>query len=106
MNGSDVPRMKLSIDGNQELFVFGVFPQKTVSISGVSIGNVQVGVYNNQGTLSDSNCDYNKVIGTASMTKGLLHIVRITGYDASFAIVNKTGCSMPSGSKRLSRFPE
>jgi hypothetical protein len=56
VNGSDVPRIKLSIDGNQALFVFGVFPQKTVSISGLSIGSAQVGIYNNQGTLSVSNC--------------------------------------------------
>jgi hypothetical protein len=49
---------QLSIDGNQGLFlfVFGVFPQRTVSISGLSIRNAQVGVYNNQGTLSVSNC--------------------------------------------------
>ena len=51
---------------------------------------MQVGVYYNQGTLSDSNCDYNKVIGTASITKGLLDIVGITGYYASFATVMNT----------------
>jgi hypothetical protein len=47
---------QLSIDGNQALFVFGIFPARTVSISGLSIRNAQVGVYNNQGTLSVSNC--------------------------------------------------
>ncbi|MGC1322763.1 MAG: choice-of-anchor Q domain-containing protein [Candidatus Udaeobacter sp.] len=49
---------QLSIDGNlnQALFVFGVFPQRAVSISGLSIRNAQVGVYNNQGALSVSNC--------------------------------------------------
>jgi hypothetical protein len=47
---------QLAVNGNQALFVFGVFPQRTVSISGLSIRNAQVGVYNNQGTLSVSNC--------------------------------------------------
>jgi hypothetical protein len=47
---------QLVVDGNQALLVFGVFPQRTVSISGLSIRNAQVGVYNNQGTLSVSNC--------------------------------------------------
>jgi hypothetical protein len=47
---------QLAVDGNQALFVFGIFPQRTVSISGLSIRNAQVGVYNNQGTLSVSNC--------------------------------------------------
>ena len=42
---------QLAVNGNQALFVFGVFPQRTVSISGLSIRNAQVGVYNNQGTL-------------------------------------------------------
>src|SRR5215471_850415 len=30
---------QLAVNGNQALFVFGVFPQKTVSISGLSIRN-------------------------------------------------------------------
>src|SRR6476661_8240963 len=47
---------QLAIDGNQALFVFGVFPQRTVSISGLSIRNAQLGVYNNRGALSVSNC--------------------------------------------------
>ena len=47
---------QLAVNGNQALFVFGVFPQRTVSISGLRIRNAQVGVYNNQGTVSVSNC--------------------------------------------------
>jgi hypothetical protein len=47
---------QLAIDGNQALFAFGVFPQRTVSISGLSIANAQIGVYNNQGALSVSSC--------------------------------------------------
>src|SRR5262245_36018605 len=47
---------QLAINGNQALFAFGVFPRRTVSISGLRIRNAQVGVYNNQGTVSVSNC--------------------------------------------------
>jgi parallel beta-helix repeat protein len=47
---------QLAVNGNQALFVFGVFPQRTVNISGLRIRNGQVGVYNNQGTVSVSNC--------------------------------------------------
>jgi hypothetical protein len=42
---------QLAVNGNQALFAFGVFPQRTVSISGLRIRNAQVGVYNNQGTV-------------------------------------------------------
>ncbi len=47
---------QLAVNGNQALFAFGVFPQRTVSISGLSIRNAQVGFDNNQGTVSVSNC--------------------------------------------------
>ena len=48
-------RDQLSIDGNQALLVFGVFPDKTARISGLTINNGQVGVWN-EGTLSVSDC--------------------------------------------------
>jgi parallel beta helix pectate lyase-like protein len=47
---------QLAVNGHQALFVFGVFPQRTVNISGLRIRNAQVGVYNNQGTVSVSDC--------------------------------------------------
>ena len=47
---------QLAVNGNQALFVFGVFPQRTVSISGLRIRNAQVGAHNNQGTVSVSSC--------------------------------------------------
>jgi hypothetical protein len=47
---------QLAVNGSQALFAFGVFPQRTVSISGLSIRNAQVGIDNNQGTVSISNC--------------------------------------------------
>ncbi len=36
---------QLAVNGNQALFVFGVFPQRTVSISGLRITNGQYGIY-------------------------------------------------------------
>ena len=33
---------QLAVNGNQALFVFGVFPQRTVSISGLSIRNARL----------------------------------------------------------------
>jgi predicted outer membrane repeat protein len=50
--GSD----QLSIDGNQALFVLGVFPDKTATISRLSITNGQFGIWNYQGTLTLNNC--------------------------------------------------
>ena len=49
---------QLSIDGNQALFVFGIFPGKTATISGLTIRNAEAGagVWNEQGTLTVSNC--------------------------------------------------
>ena len=37
---------QLSIDGNHAILVFGVAPQRTVSISGLSITNGQYGISN------------------------------------------------------------
>jgi len=47
---------QLSIDGNQALFVFGVFPEKTAAISGLTIRNGQAGIWNEQATLTASDC--------------------------------------------------
>jgi hypothetical protein len=50
---------ELSIDGNQALLVFGIFPDETAAISGLSIKNGQIGVWNEQATLALSNCVVN-----------------------------------------------
>ena len=50
---------QLSIDGKQALLVFGIFPDKTAAISGLTVKNGQVGIWNEQGTLSISNCIVN-----------------------------------------------
>jgi hypothetical protein len=47
---------QLSIDGNQALLVLGIFPDKTVTISGLTIRNGQIGILNEYGTLTVSNC--------------------------------------------------
>ena len=47
---------QLSIDGNQASLVFGIFPDKTATISGLSIRNGQAGIWNERGTLTVSNC--------------------------------------------------
>ncbi|MFL6504093.1 MAG: right-handed parallel beta-helix repeat-containing protein, partial [Candidatus Udaeobacter sp.] len=47
---------QLSIDGNQGLLVFGIFPDKTAVISGLTIRNGQTGIWNERGTLTVSNC--------------------------------------------------
>ena len=47
---------QLSIDGNEALLLFGIFPDKTAAISGLTIRNAQAGILNEQGTLTLSNC--------------------------------------------------
>ena len=49
---------QLSIDGNQAMLVFGIFPGKNATISGLTIRNAEAGagVWNEQGTLTVSNC--------------------------------------------------
>jgi hypothetical protein len=47
---------QLSIDGNQASLVFGIFPDKTATISGLRIRNGQTGIWNEHGTLTVSNC--------------------------------------------------
>ena len=46
---------QLSIDGNQALLVFGIFPDKTATISGLTIRNAQSGILND-GTVTVTNC--------------------------------------------------
>src|SRR5947208_14793728 len=40
---------QLSIDGNQALLVLGIFPDKTAVISGLTVRNGQLGIWNEQG---------------------------------------------------------
>jgi hypothetical protein len=61
---------QLSIDGKQALLVFGIFPGKTATISGLTIRNAEAGagVWNEQGTLAVSNCAI-----TSNSYEGLLN---------------------------------
>jgi hypothetical protein len=45
---------RLSVDGNQAVLIFGIFPDKNATISGLTIRNAGFGVWN-QGTLRISN---------------------------------------------------
>jgi hypothetical protein len=47
---------QFSINGNQALFVFGVLPGKTATISNLTMTNGQFGIWNEQGTLTVTNC--------------------------------------------------
>ena len=47
--------VQLSIDGNQALLVFGVFPGKAATISGLTVMNAQSGILND-GTVTVTNC--------------------------------------------------
>ena len=47
---------QFSINGNQALFVFGLFPGKTAVISNLTMTNGQFGIWNEQGMLTVSNC--------------------------------------------------
>ena len=47
---------QLSVDGSQALLVFGVFPQKAAAMSGLTVRNGQIGIWNEQGTLAVNNC--------------------------------------------------
>jgi hypothetical protein len=46
---------QLSVDGNQALLVFGVFPGKAATISGLTVRNAQSGILND-GTVTVTNC--------------------------------------------------
>jgi predicted outer membrane repeat protein len=102
---------QLSIDGNQAEFVFGVIPHRTVSISGLSITNGQYGIWNQQGTLSVSNCvlsgnssaglynDASEASTGASMTVANSIISNNSGTGAlnARALPNPLGASITSG---------
>jgi hypothetical protein len=66
---------QLSIDGNQAVLVFGIFPDKTVAISGLSIRNGQNGIWN-EGTLTVSDC-----VVSGNSYEGLLNDYSLTVSD-------------------------
>ena len=67
---------QLSIDGNQALFVFGIFPDKTATISGLRIRNGQIGIWNDHGTLTVTNCAVSGNSGTGLFNSyGVLTVI-------------------------------
>jgi hypothetical protein len=62
---------QLSIDGNQALLVFGIFPDKTATISGLTIRNAQSGVLND-GTVTVTNCVLSGNSGAGLYNVGIL----------------------------------
>jgi hypothetical protein len=62
---------RLSIDGNEALLVFGIFPDKTAAISGLTIRNARAGIWN-FGTLAISNCVLSGNSGAGLSNAGIL----------------------------------
>ena len=98
---------QLAVNGNQALFAFGVFPQRTVSISGLRIRNAQVGVYNNQGTVSVSNCVlsgnsgaglYNHVGASMTVANSNISNNSGTGADNNQGTLTVTSCVLSDNS--------
>lgn len=90
---------QLSIDGNQGTLVFGLPPQRTFSISGLTIRNAQYGISNNQGTLSVGNC----VISGHSFA-ALYNYAGQDSVGASMTVANSI-ISNNSGTGALNVFP-
>ncbi len=65
---------QLSIDGNQVLLVFGIFPDKIAAIGGLTINNGQTGIWNEQGTLTVSNCAVSSNSGVGLYNDGTLTV--------------------------------
>jgi hypothetical protein len=71
---------QLSIDGNRAVLVFGIFPGKTATISGLTITNAEAGpgVWNEQGTLTLSNCAVTNSYEALYNNEGTLNVNNCT----------------------------
>jgi len=65
---------QLSVDGSQALLVFGIFPQKAAGMSGLTVRNGQIGIWNEQGTLAVNNCTVTGNSEVGVYTDGTLNI--------------------------------
>jgi hypothetical protein len=91
---------QLAVDGNQATLVFGLPPQRTVSISGLTIRNAQNGISNNQGTLSVSNCviSGNSAVGlynhegTLTVNNSVVSLNLAAGLGNDFGVLSVTSC--------------
>jgi hypothetical protein len=86
---------QLSIDGNQALLVFGVFPDKTATISGLTVRNAQSGVLND-GTVTITKCVLsNSYAGLANYGAAAVSSCVLTGnlYDGLYSYEGATTVS-------------
>lgn len=98
----------LSVDGNQAVLVFGIFPGKTATISGLTIRNAEAGagVWNEQGTLTVSHCavtsnSYEGIFndeGTLSVNNCVLSGNAGAGISAYSGITNVSNCVVSGNS--------
>src|SRR6476659_10244957 len=65
---------QLSIDGNQALLVFGIFSDKTATISDLTIRNGQAGIWNDHGMLAVSNCAVSGNSEVGLLNEGMLTV--------------------------------
>src|SRR6266403_1162498 len=80
---------QLSIDGNQVLLVFGIFPDKIAAIGGLTINNGQTGIWNEQGTLTVSNCAVSSNSGVGLYNDGTLTVSNcVVSSNSQFGIGN------------------
>jgi predicted outer membrane repeat protein len=89
---------QLAVNGNQGTLGFGLPPQITVSISGLTIRNAQYGISNNQSTVSVSNC-----VLSGNSVAGLYNFVGQDPGDASMTVANSI-ISNNSGTGALNVF--
>jgi len=82
--GPGADHLAIYVDGYYLWPVFRVFPQKTVTISGLTMRNAYLGVLNDQGTLTISNC----VVSDISRT-GIYNSVE-TGFGGAFVTIANT----------------
>ena len=79
---------QLSIDGNQALLVVGIFPDKTATISGLTIRNGQAGIWNDHGMLAVSNCAVSGNSEVGLLNEGMLTVSNCVVSGNSYGIYN------------------
>jgi hypothetical protein len=82
---------QLSIDGNQALLVFGVFPGKAATISGLTVRNGQIGIWNEQGTFAVNNCTVTGNSDVGVYNDGTLNVSNCIITLNSFGLSNDHG---------------
>src|SRR5258708_7399937 len=94
---------QLTVDGNQALLVFGVFPGKAATIFGLTVRNAQFGVLN-EGTLTVSNCDVRDNSQVGVYNNGTLNIsnciitLNSFGLSNDHAAVTISNCAITANS--------